>query len=357
MTNGNNNPAALAKTVQSGGELAGWSNKEAFVIHQMYAEATNQAEFMAFGRICRVTGYDPQKGEIHCTVYNKDNPKKRKMVVVIGVNGYRKTGWSTGEVLALEGPQWMTEDREWVDVWLEDYNPLAARFGIQRDPMISPRWMTVTWREFAKDVSKAEGDFWRRMPSHMLAKTAESQCWRAVFPSQIADVESTIEKAGGPTVVVKVLDEASEFPQVEGPAGGAWSDVPDENLEHVAEVQAHEAAAREPFDLERETAPDGAQLKPERSDSGPSNDAEKSDRPTPKGKAKGITPEAVLGALEVAMQVGGVDRVQVGTVTGADDDDGVVKWIIDQMDETTMPALNTAIAQLVEMAAEVEVGA
>ncbi len=97
----------LSAITTRGAEMGGWTGNEALVIHRMYAKGSNQAEFMAFARLCRETGLSPLNGEIFCTIYSKDDPDKRSMVLITAVAGYRKIGFATGEVTQIEGPFWL----------------------------------------------------------------------------------------------------------------------------------------------------------------------------------------------------------------------------------------------------------
>lgn len=134
---------------------------------------------------------------------------KGKLIVMVGIDGMRATARRTGDYAGRRGPQWLTKDREWVDVWVDTEPPLAARVWVKN--RTDDEWTSgiATWAEYAQYTMKWVGQGNKRVqrralrkmwnleeggkPWHMLAKCAEAIALRAAFPADLSGVYTTDE--------------------------------------------------------------------------------------------------------------------------------------------------------------------
>ena len=159
----------------------------------------------------------------------------------ITVAGRRALAERTGEVAAIDGPEWTGPRDErgnlnWDTLWTgdgADY-PYAARVFVLRRGWVKPANGTVKWSEFAqKGTDGSVLPMWARMPSHMLGKTAESLALRRAFPNVIGEAETL---AGG-----WVGDGTTDALDVAAAAGAAWD--PGDDVVDVPDLSAAELQA------------------------------------------------------------------------------------------------------------------
>ena len=151
-------------------------------LRNLIAPNCNDAELELFVQVCKRTGLDPFAKQIYAV------KNGNKMMTIVSIDGLRVVAQRTGRYDGREGPEWYTGS-EWVDVWLDDAPPKAARVGVKVRGG-GTTWATATWKEFGS----ANGT-WKKMPSHMLAKVAESHALRAAFPAELSGLYTTEEHA------------------------------------------------------------------------------------------------------------------------------------------------------------------
>jgi phage recombination protein Bet len=194
--------------------LRSYSAPQLALIRQTVATDCNQSEFDLFIEICKQQGLDPFKKQIYAQVYNKDDPKRRKLVIVTSIDGYRAKAQRSGDYRPAE-----EETRFESDPALKEpqSNPMGLIRAIVRVFKFGPDkvWYPVVgearWDEFAplddaefewvdtgdvwadtgkpkkRKVAKSdkktlkEGN-WKNMPHVMLSKCAEAQALRRGWP-------------------------------------------------------------------------------------------------------------------------------------------------------------------------------
>lgn len=121
-----------------------------------------------------------------------------KLITMVSIDGLRLVARRTGEYLGMRGPVFLTEDGQWVDVWLPKYgdHPLAARCWVLRQGDAEWTIGVAGWSEFAKYHFNKQGEWvpqsnWNPqggMPSHMLGKVCEAIALRRAFPAELSGV-------------------------------------------------------------------------------------------------------------------------------------------------------------------------
>jgi phage recombination protein Bet len=195
-----------------------YSAPQLALIRQTVAKDCNQNEFDLFIEICKQQGLDPFKKQIYGQVYNKDDAKKRQLVIVTSIDGYRSKAQRNGDYRPAD-----EETRFESDATLKDpqSNPMGLIRAIVKVFKFGPDkvWYPVVgearWDEFAplddadfewvdtgevwpdsgkpkkRKVAKSdkktlkEGN-WKNMPHLMLSKCAEAQALRRGWPEVLS---------------------------------------------------------------------------------------------------------------------------------------------------------------------------
>lgn len=142
----------------------------------------------AFIDVVERTGLDPFSRQV--TPFARRDKGRQRIFPLITIDGSRLIGQRTGEFAGRVGPFWCGEDGEWRDVWLSDKPPVAAKVGLRRIGHLEPTFSVALWRE-----SGGSTPIWKKMPAHMLAKVAEANSWRVLFPAELSGIYTVDEFA------------------------------------------------------------------------------------------------------------------------------------------------------------------
>jgi phage recombination protein Bet len=127
------------------------------------------------------TGLDPHARQLYWI------KRGGRATIQISIDGQRSIAESTGE---LDGQQtdWCGQDGVWVDVWLSDKPPAAARAQVYRKGCSHAFTGVAKWAEYA-----GSGPIWEKMSALMLAKCASSQALRSAFPLRLSGLYTDVE--------------------------------------------------------------------------------------------------------------------------------------------------------------------
>ncbi len=168
----------------------GFSQSQIDIIRSQVApQGTSNDELRLFLMYCQRSGLDPFSRQIYLSERGSMVDGKwtitRKPETTI--DGFRLIAERTGQYAGQLGPFWCGKDGQWVDVWLEDSPPSAARVGVLRNDFKEPLYGIALWKEYAQ--KKKDGSMtsmWANKGVLMLAKCAESIALRRAFPRELS---------------------------------------------------------------------------------------------------------------------------------------------------------------------------
>lgn len=185
---------------QSGLVPNGFSTAQLKIMRQTVAKDCNPAEFDVFIETAKSYGLNPFRREIYAIVVSKDKPDKRQLVLVTGIDGFRRKAEQSGDYAPSEDEPEYTYAPDLKD---PKVNPL----GIEKCKVTVFKGTrkvvgVAYWDEFApiKEVWAPDPETnkwgptgrheldprkepWWKMPRHMIAKCAEAQALRKGWPA------------------------------------------------------------------------------------------------------------------------------------------------------------------------------
>lgn len=195
--------------------LVPFTNEQLSVIRTTVAKTTTEDEFKLFIEVCKYHNLNPFARQIYAVV--RTGNSGRQMSIQTSIDGYRLLAERSGKYAGQIGPEWCGEDGKWVDVWLSDKPPAAARIGVLRKDFAQPTWGVAKYKSYAQNTP-----IWTKMPDTMLAKCAEALALRKAFPAEMSGIYTAEEMAQAdndapmPTVHVEPTANASDAKIVVG---------------------------------------------------------------------------------------------------------------------------------------------
>lgn len=152
-------------------------------------EPAPRSTVVAFLAHCHRTGLDPIARQIYAI------ERGGKWTITVSIDGFRLVAQRSGQYAGQTPYEWTADGKTWVDVWLGDEPPAAARVGVLRRGFEQPLYAVARWSSYAVMVPKWENrqrvgeelsPMWARMPDLMLGKVAEALALRRAFPMELS---------------------------------------------------------------------------------------------------------------------------------------------------------------------------
>jgi phage recombination protein Bet len=173
----------------------GFTREQVDLIKRTLAKGATEDELALFLQQCERTGLDPFARQLYFIKRKQWNARTGQTEEVgqtqTSIDGFRVTADRTGEMDGQEC-HWCGSDGVWVDVWLHDAPPAAARVLVYRKGCHKPFPGIAKWNEYAVTAfDKKTGDkkltgMWAKMAANQLAKCAEALGLRKAFPAQLS---------------------------------------------------------------------------------------------------------------------------------------------------------------------------
>lgn len=149
---------------------------------------------VAFLAHCRRTGLDPIARQIYAI------ERGGKWGIQVSIDGFRLVAERSRQYGGQVPVQWTADGETWVDVWVKNEPPAAARVGVIRRDFTEVLYAVARFEAYAvydeewageypnrrKTGKKTLSDMWARMHAEQIAKVAEALALRKAFPMELS---------------------------------------------------------------------------------------------------------------------------------------------------------------------------
>lgn len=192
-----------------------FTTEQVKLIKDTVAKGTTDNEFNMFLYQAQKTGLDPLARQIYVVVRSytdKQGKPNRNVTIQSSIDGLRVVAERTGKYEGQTKPEWCGADGKWVDVWLSNAAPVAARVGVYKKGFREALYGVAKLSSYKPDF----GMLWNKMPEVMLSKCAEALAMRKAFPQDLSGIYTSeeMEQADrGDVEPIKSVPASSNVPE------------------------------------------------------------------------------------------------------------------------------------------------
>jgi phage recombination protein Bet len=167
--------------------LARLDDEKRELLARTLCNGASRDELDLFFNICERTGLDPFARQIYAVRRYDKRAGREVMQTQVSIDGFRLVAQRSGEYAGQTAVAYCGTDGKWVDVWLHDEPPAAARVGVYRKGFVEAVGAIALFREYAQRSKDGYlTGMWGKMPTVMIAKCAEALALRKAFPAELS---------------------------------------------------------------------------------------------------------------------------------------------------------------------------
>lgn len=185
------------------------------ILQKTFCKDATNMEMKLFSQVCSKSGLDPFSKQIYMI------KRQGQITFQTAIDGFRAIAERSGLYEGQEDAVYFDSEGKSYEIWTKKDPPYAARVGVFKKGLRSPVRAIALFHEY----KPAANDFmWKKMPSLMIAKCAESLALRKAFPSELSGLHTNeeMEQANNKPVHIQaevkpakketVINEMGELP-------------------------------------------------------------------------------------------------------------------------------------------------